>query len=105
MRKFLLKEKSSVVYPNSSAIISPDIIFIENHENEEIEKKNLNDKKSRTANFKQKKKLERISRNILNRHVKNFMKLDYIKHYIDANFQHGNCFINEVKNRYELPGI
>ncbi|CAF1293392.1 unnamed protein product [Rotaria magnacalcarata] len=32
-----------------------------------------------------------------------FITLNYIEQYIDANFENGKCFIDEVKKKYELP--
>ena len=33
-----------------------------------------------------------------------FAKIDYIERYINANFEYGKCYVDEVKKRYEEPG-
>lgn len=36
--------------------------------------------------------------------LKQFSKLNYVQRYIEANFYHGDCFMDEIRNRYEYPG-
>jgi hypothetical protein len=94
MDKIPLREKRSIIYPNSSAIIPPDITFVGDYEKKIF----VNDDEYK----KQRKiKLEQDP-NVLLEH---FVRLNYVERYIDANFQYGKCFINEIKKRYELPGI
>jgi hypothetical protein len=50
-------------------------------------------------------KLEQPSNPDLNLLLERFLKLNYVERYTEANFQHGKCFINEVKKIYELPGV
>jgi hypothetical protein len=33
--------------------------------------------------------------------LEKFARLDYIKHYIQANFKQDTCFLDDVKNRYD----
>jgi len=89
-----LREKRSIIYPNTSAIIPPDITFVGNYENKE---------RSEEDEYKKqrKNKLEQDPAILL----ENFVKLNYIERYIEANFQQANCFMDEIKKRYELSGI
>ncbi len=36
--------------------------------------------------------------------LENFLKLDYIEKYIGANFQHGKCFMDDIKKKYGSSG-
>jgi hypothetical protein len=95
MDKIPLREKRSIIYPNSSAIIPPDITFVGDYEKKNLINDDDNNKKQRKIKSEQ----DPI---VL---LQQFVKLNYIERYIDANFQYGKCFINEIKKRYELPGI
>jgi hypothetical protein len=102
MGKTPLREKRSIIYPNSSAVIPPDIIFTTNYVNEKRKK----DEEEYENNEKDRlMKLEQPSNPDLNLLLERFLKLNYVERYTEANFQHGKCFINEVKKIYELPGV
>jgi hypothetical protein len=93
------RDKRSIIHPNTSAIIPPDITFVGDYTDQDISKEYLD-------NGKQPKlKPEQTSNYNPNIFLEQFVKLDYVERYIYANFQHGKCFINQIKQRYELPGI
>jgi len=99
MNKSPSRRQRSIIYPNASAIIPPDITFVGNYERSE----NINNedlyKKQRKLKF------EQITNSDPNIFLENFSKLNYVERYINANFRHAKCFMNELKKRYELPGI
>ncbi|CAF2729408.1 unnamed protein product [Rotaria sp. Silwood2] len=103
-------------YPNSSNLINqstsskkcPNIYsnlttIKSSKETPTIKKTSLHNKQDGIMNFERRTDIEQTSSNDLNEYLENFAKLNYIEEYIDANFQHGKCFIDEVKKKYELP--
>jgi hypothetical protein len=78
---------------NSDIVILPDITLTEGEYNIDNDAKSQRPNAELTSSYDPYKLLE------------SFLKLNYTERYIDANFQHGKCFINEVKKRYELTGI
>jgi hypothetical protein len=103
---------------NTSRLIPPDITFIRGN-NSHKDKDEINDndddnddddddddKRSKPVESKseQKSQVEHILSYDPIIVLKKFAKLDYIKRYIKANFRHGECFLDEIKQRYEVPG-
>lgn len=93
------REKRSLVHLNTSAIIAPDITFVSEDDDDNNLKDNLEGNKS------QKIKSEQMSPYDPGIVLQQFIDVNYVERYIDANFQQGKCFIQEIKNRYELPGM
>ncbi|CAF1056578.1 unnamed protein product [Adineta steineri] len=93
MGKAPLREKRSIIFPNSTAIIAPDITFTTNLEND----KRLKEISEQSASIEQSSSSLNVS--VL---LERFVKVNYIERYIDANFQHGKCFMDKVKKKYEL---
>ena len=54
--------------------------------------------------FDQKLPSEQPSNYDLSNTLDQFSKTDYIQLYINANFRHGFCYIDEVRRRYADPG-
>ncbi len=93
------RKKRSMIYPNASAIIPPDITFVGDYENKEIIEENINyDKQGKI-------KLEQITNPDPNILLEHFVKINYVERYIEANFQYEKCFMKKIKQRYELSGI
>ena len=95
-----LKTQMRLTPHNSTAIITPDIIQTqskakENHDDqvvvENIEHHRITQAKQTLIDDP-------------NAVIKQFSKLDYVERYINANFQYGECYIDEIKKRYEYPG-
>lgn len=36
--------------------------------------------------------------------LKQFSKFNYVQRYVEANFQYGDCYMDEIRKRYEYPG-
>jgi hypothetical protein len=103
MGKTPLRERRSIVYPNSTGMIAPDITFTVNNENEQ--RKKVYNEDDEEINLEDKASIEQTLDNDRKIILEHFAKLNYVKRYIDANFEHANCFMDEIKKRYELPGI
>jgi hypothetical protein len=91
--------KRSSIHLNTSAIIPPDITFVGDYVDKEIPKENFDNGKQRKVKPEQ---TMNYDPSVL---LDQFVKLNYVERYIYANFQHGKCFINQIKQRYEFPGI
>lgn len=64
----------------------------------------MDNDKSRIATFERRTDIEQTSTEELKLSLEYFLKLNYIEQYIDANFKHGKCFLNEIKKKYVFPG-
>ena len=92
------REKRSL-YLNKSTIIPPDIIITGDEEIDDDE-----DDAVESNKIEQKTQVEQALTYDPNVVLDQFAKVDYIERYINANFQHGKCYIDGVKKRYEEPG-
>ena len=85
------REKRSLVHLNSSTMIAPDITL--GSEDDDDENKSQKIKSEQTPAYDPRIVLQQ------------FIDVNYVERYIDANFQQGKCFIDQIKNRYESPGM
>ena len=89
-------KRSAIRRDSSSTMIAPDILLpakeISERDNE------LSSEARSQADG------EQALNNEANTILRHFTSLNYFERYIDANFQHGKCFIDRVKERYESPG-
>ena len=53
---------------------------------------------------KQKQHKHRFFNSDLQAFLEQFTNVNYVQMYVEANFQRSNCFIDDVKKRYVLPG-
>jgi hypothetical protein len=90
-----------LIHHNATGIIPPDIIItkdkpiIKEEEDDDDNEEMKSDRRShpeQTLSYDPNVVLERFS------------KLNYVERYINANFQLGKCYLDEVKKRYEYPG-
>ena len=105
------REKRSLS-TNISTIIAPDIIFdpiIEslNIDDDDDDEGDDDDEDDRIDESKveQRTHVEQALTYDPQIVLEQFSKLDYIKRYLNANFQHGKCYLKEVKKRYEIEGL
>lgn len=113
MGKAPSREKRSISYPNSTAIIAPDITFTTDDDDEKQKQENVkneeeyeNNEKQRISKIEPTINIEQSSSSDSNlSFLERFIQSNYTERYTSANFQYGQCFIDEVKKRYELSGI
>jgi hypothetical protein len=90
------------IYRNLTGIIPPDIVITVENQNKDKEEEDDDDddeiQSDRRTNVEQ---TLTYDPNVV---LEQFSKLDYVERYINANFQYGKCYINEIKKRYEYPG-
>lgn len=91
------RERRSLVHLNTSAMIPPDITFGTDYD-DEGQAKELDANKSLTI------KPESPSPFDPNIFLQQFIDVNYVERYIEANFHQNKCFINQIKDRYEYPG-
>ena len=91
------RERRSIVSLNTSAIIPPDITFVAEYDDE-------GHAKELDSNKSQANKSDSTSPYDPNIFLQQFVDVNYVERYIEANFQQGKCFINQIKNRYEHSG-
>ncbi|UJR31465.1 hypothetical protein I4U23_018954 [Adineta vaga] len=94
MGKTPLRQKRAITNTNSSTIIAPDITNTLNLENEQRKQEMI--KQQKITSTEQPPVLD------LNILLERFGKINYVEQYIKANFQHEQCFKDDVKKRYEL---
>lgn len=95
------REKRSMSTSNHTALIAPDIVLTERQE--DFSTVDENDKKGKSIGQKQPEEKSNIDFSFPydpNAVLQQFARVDYVKRFLNANFQHGNCFINEVRERY-----
>ena len=94
--KRLTSRRKRFASRNATRIIPPDIIITETEdENDEWKddiQSDLRTHVEQTLSYDPNVALEQ------------FAKLNYVERYINANFEHGKCFMKEIKKRYEHPG-
>ena len=95
------REKRSLV-TNKTAIIPPDIIFV--NDGEIADDGDAEDDPAEQSKAEQKTQVEQTLTYEPHVVLDQFAKIDYIERYINANFQYGKCYVDEVKKRYEEPG-
>ncbi|CAF1213357.1 unnamed protein product [Rotaria sp. Silwood1] len=99
--KTLLKKECQNIDSNLTTIKSSNIIF---NKNSTIKINSLKHENNDIINFeRQIIDIEKPSINEFDMYLQKFVKQNYIDQYIKANFQHGQCFIDKVKKKYELP--
>ena len=91
-----LRERRAVLDRNSTAIIAPDITYSTHLDNER--------RKHEMIRVQQTTSTEPPPLAELSTLLKRFTNLNYVERYIEANFQHEQCFRADVKQRYELAG-
>ena len=94
------REKRSLPL-NISTIIAPDIIFNPQLEDATDEDEDDDIDQTRVDHRTHVEQPLSYDPNVV---LEQFSKLDYIERYLNANFQHGKCYLKAVKKRYEEPG-
>jgi hypothetical protein len=89
---------------NSAAAIPPDIIITRDKPNEEDDYDEDDEDKNEVIGSDKRTHVEQLLTYDPNIVLEQFSKLNYVERYIDANFQYGKCYIEEIKERYEYPG-
>ena len=57
------------------------------------------------SKLKQNTNLEAISAQDPTLMIEHFTTMNFLERYIEANFEHADCFLKDVKNRYDLEGL
>ncbi|CAF0998244.1 unnamed protein product [Adineta ricciae] len=94
MGKAPLRERRAALDRNSTAIIAPDITYSTHLDNER--------RRHEMIRLQQTTSTEPPLVSELNTLLGRFTNLNYVERYIEANFQHEQCFRADVKQRYEL---
>ena len=89
-----VRNQRAVSESDSTKTTPPDILLTSE----------LESKEPIAAATKQKSHKHRLSKSDLQAFLDQFTNMNYVERYIEANFQHSGCFMDEVKSRYDAPG-
>jgi len=92
-----MNRQKRFIYYNSTGIIPPDIVITKDNQNEDED----DDEEIQSDRRTHVEQTLSYDPNVV---LEQFSKLNYVDRYINANFQYGKCYMNEIKKRYEYPG-
>lgn len=99
-KRLSTKEKRSIP-SNAIGLIPPDIVIPEPNTKNDRDDDDDDDEQTQTNVRTHVEQTLNYDPNVV---LEQFAKLDYIEKYVNANFRYGQCYLKDIRKRYEYPG-